>query len=337
MDIMNKDWDKPLTLSLCTSKLVLIAPDGGDDLFGFRKMDKIENSVSKKIYCFGGSTTFGHGVSDNGTWPSFLKRNTGFEVFNCGVVKNDLKSSLHTLVSLLRLGHKPDVIIFLDGINEFSGYNFWANNQSHYIDIDTNYVSLNHFYEVGRFSKSRYFSLANFIFGSRGGNFSVNVLKNFEILFKNQERNILYNFIGLVKAVFKTIKDHNKVIHRKLTDNEKKEMVVGAAQSYLKSKGTIERIGKAYGISKPFFLLQPSFFDIPNTSEPNGKHIYLKELYKEITTADSEVIDISRELSAEGSAILGEMFYDWQHLNEKGNEILAKIIEKNIRTHSNLF
>jgi hypothetical protein len=48
MDIMNKNWDKPLTLGLCTSKLILIAPDGGDNLFGFRKMDKIENSTLKK-------------------------------------------------------------------------------------------------------------------------------------------------------------------------------------------------------------------------------------------------------------------------------------------------
>lgn len=74
-------------------------------------------------------------------------------------------------------------------------------------------------------------------------------------------------------------------------------------------------------------------------SEPksNGRHIYLKDLYSAITNTDPEVIDISKELSVDGLEILPEMFYDWAHLDEKGNYILAKIIEKKIRSHSGLF
>ena len=336
---MHKDWDKPLEISLCTSKLILIAPDGGDRLFGFREDLQVNKTVeagSKKIYCFGGSTTFGHGVDSKATWPSILKNSTGSDVINCGVVKNDLKSSLHTLVTLLRLGHKPDAIIFFDGVNESSGYTYWVNNQSNYIDLDTNYTTLNHFYGAGRLSRFRLVSLISFVFGERGINFILNFLKNCEIIFKHQEKNILRKLKKLIQATTKTFEDHDKIVELKFTYDERRDMVFQAAQSYLRSKSTIQKISEAYGIKHLFFFLQPSLFDLSSNTESNGRHDYLKDLYSEITNADPEVIDISNDLSWDGVAILPEMFYDWAHLNEKGNYILANIIEKNIRLHSNL-
>jgi len=336
---MNKDWDKPLKISLCTSKLILIAPDGGDSLFGFREnlqANKTVNAGSKKIYCFGGSTTFGHGVDSKDTWPSVLKNNTGSHIINCGIVKSDLKSSLHTLVDLLRLGHKPDAIIFLDGVNESSGYTYWVHNQSNYIDLDTNYVALNHFYEAGRLSRFRLVSFVSFLFRARGINFILNFLKNYKIIFKNQEKNGLHKLKEIIQASVKVFKDHNKIVDFKFTSGERTDMVFQAAQSYLRSKSVIQIISEAYGIKNLFFFLQPTLFDLSSNTESNGRHIYLKDLYSEITNTDPEVIDISNDLSVDGIAILPEMFYDWAHLDEKGNYILAKIIEKNIRLHSNL-
>ena len=337
--MLNKEWDKPLTISLCTSKLILIAPDGGDNLFGFREnleVIKIEDAGSKKIYCFGGSTTFGHGVDNKDTWPSILKNNTGSNIVNCGIVKGDLKSSLHTLVALLRLGHKPDAIIFLDGINESSGYTYWVNNQNNYIDLDTNYIILNHFYESGRLSRFRLVSLISFLFGTRGLNFTINFLKNYKIIFNYPKKNVLRKLKMIIQTTVKVFKDHNKMVELKFTSSERTDMVLHAAQSYLRSKRMIQKISEAYGIKNLFFFLQPSLFDLSSTTESNGRHIYLKNLYAEITNSDPEVIDISNDLNVDGVAILPEMFYDWAHLDEKGNCILAKIIEKNIRSHSNL-
>jgi hypothetical protein len=339
MATMNKIWDKALRISLSTSRLILIAPDGGDIHFGFRKnlqLDQINKSSMKKIYCFGGSTTFGHGVGNENTWPSLLANQIGFEIVNCGIVKNDLKASLNTLVALLRLGHKPDAIIFLDGINEFSGFTFWLANQNSYIDFDTNYINLNHFYEMGRITKTRFSGILNFFFGAPGRNFQVNFQKKLENEVQSQKKNVILKFIRIMRASYQVFADRHKIINHELTKTESNAMVEQAAQSYLNSKKTIKRIANAFDISNIFFFLQPSLFDCRNNSKPNAKHIYLKELYRKIKEEDTEIIDISEELSVNKVAISPEMFYDWQHLNEEGNKILAQVIEKNIRLHSNL-
>ena len=81
-----------------------------------------------KIYAFGGSTTFGSGVPDAHTWPSYLSqilndraRNENLdirvEVTNYGRVGFYPTQELHLLLDILRTGQRPELIIFLEGVN----------------------------------------------------------------------------------------------------------------------------------------------------------------------------------------------------------------------------
>jgi hypothetical protein len=81
-----------------------------------------------RIYVFGGSTTFGYQVSDEHTWPSHLSRilnersrrdglNMTIEVRNYGRGFYYPSQELTLLVDLLRSGHRPNLVVFLDGVN----------------------------------------------------------------------------------------------------------------------------------------------------------------------------------------------------------------------------
>jgi hypothetical protein len=73
---------------------------------------------------FGGSTTFGYGVADGETIPSFLQESLRtcapeVRVYNFG--QGFFFSSQERILfeSLLAAGHVPDAAIFIDGVNEF--------------------------------------------------------------------------------------------------------------------------------------------------------------------------------------------------------------------------
>jgi|GEM_PF-1386921 len=83
-----------------------------------------------RIYAFGGSTTFGYLVSDEHTWPTYLSRvlneraraqklDVQVEVVNYG--KGWFAPSQETilLIDLLKSGHRPSLVIFMDGVNSW--------------------------------------------------------------------------------------------------------------------------------------------------------------------------------------------------------------------------
>jgi len=76
------------------------------------------------VYCFGGSTTFGSLVSDSHTWPAFLQiqlnqadENDMFSVKNYGTSGYTPTQETEKFLQLLKLGHRPSVAVFMDGVN----------------------------------------------------------------------------------------------------------------------------------------------------------------------------------------------------------------------------
>lgn len=316
---MNQNWDLPLQVSLQTARLIQIAPDGTCQRFGTRdyiskrlETLRIDREKSNKtIFCFGGSTTFGHGVNLNETWPKYLEGildNT--TVINCGIVKNDLKASLHTFVDTLREGNIPNQIIFFDGVNESSGFRLWDPRFSEYIDYDTNYKQLSGIWNTRKLPRVSY--LLIFIFG-----------KSAKPLIQSSIKNGYFKTIChyLTKLITFRI---TKKVHENY-DGESPELIYAAAESYVKSKKLIQLIAKKAGIEKMHFFLQPSVYDVPgyHTSDPRKK--YMSTLYKYICEMDPDVIDLSSKC---GDLLNEEMFFDWQHLDSKGNNIIAEEISK---------
>ena len=75
------------------------------------------------IYVFGGSTTWGMGARDQDTLPSHLSRllnehGRPFVVRNYGDIAYTFTQELINLILLLKAGHRPDYVIFYDGVND---------------------------------------------------------------------------------------------------------------------------------------------------------------------------------------------------------------------------
>jgi hypothetical protein len=67
---------------------------------------------------FGGSTTFGIGATNKGTFPEEYKKLTKENVVNLGLGGNNQEGQIVLLNYFLKQGYKFNKIIFLDGINE---------------------------------------------------------------------------------------------------------------------------------------------------------------------------------------------------------------------------
>jgi lysophospholipase L1-like esterase len=81
------------------------------------------NEKVKRVFCFGGSTTWGVGARDDFTLPSLLSKElnqgaTRYVVANYGEKGFCLTQEVINLVLLLKQGNVPDYVIFYDGINE---------------------------------------------------------------------------------------------------------------------------------------------------------------------------------------------------------------------------
>lgn len=97
------------------------------DSSGFRKTrePQVSNEKRIKIYVFGGSTTFGYGVSDEHTIPSYLQAalertypSKSFLVRNFGQGFYYSSQEMLVLIRLLKEGDIPDFAVFIDGLND---------------------------------------------------------------------------------------------------------------------------------------------------------------------------------------------------------------------------
>ena len=67
---------------------------------------------------FGDSLTYGKGASEDGDYPAVLAELTGFKVINAGVSGETTSQGLTRLAELL-VGETPDLLILLEGGNDF--------------------------------------------------------------------------------------------------------------------------------------------------------------------------------------------------------------------------
>lgn len=106
---------------------------------GFRRILNQEDidTNKKKVFVFGGSTTFGYGVSDSETIPSYLQgylNSDKYAVFNFGRGFYYSKQQLVFFIQLLNKGFKPDIVISIDGVNE-KGYKDFPSRSNDFINI----------------------------------------------------------------------------------------------------------------------------------------------------------------------------------------------------------
>jgi lysophospholipase L1-like esterase len=83
---------------------------------------------SLTVFALGGSTTFGYYVADEHTWPSFLSealnRQAAVDQLGVAVAVENYGRGYYTpsqelilLLDMLKSGHRPDLVLFMDGVN----------------------------------------------------------------------------------------------------------------------------------------------------------------------------------------------------------------------------
>lgn len=106
------------------SKYVNVGEDG-NRLTINPKFTQVETSEAIKIFMFGGSTMWGSSVPDQYTIPSYLSKKINsktiqYEVFNMGQPGHVQTQEIIQLITLLKRGHRPKYVFFLDGANDSS-------------------------------------------------------------------------------------------------------------------------------------------------------------------------------------------------------------------------
>jgi hypothetical protein len=92
-------------------------------------------AIRDAVWFFGGSTTFGEGVADSETIPARLEALIGRPVVNFGVRNySSLRENL-LLGHYLRLGYRPQLVLFLDGINETCGPEFYREEMAAFFEM----------------------------------------------------------------------------------------------------------------------------------------------------------------------------------------------------------
>lgn len=86
-----------------------------------RRVTPQDNNASKTatVHFFGGSTMWGHSVTDSGTIPSqFALINKKYKVINWGEQAYNSRQELNLLLNNLNTIKKGDIVIFFDGVND---------------------------------------------------------------------------------------------------------------------------------------------------------------------------------------------------------------------------
>ena len=83
-----------------------------------RRTENGTASGGRQVYFFGGSTMWGMGAPDAGTIPSQFAAITGLHAENFGEVGWTAHQGLMQLIRLIQAGHRPDLVVFYDGVND---------------------------------------------------------------------------------------------------------------------------------------------------------------------------------------------------------------------------
>jgi hypothetical protein len=86
--------------------------------YGQRSTVGRADATKPSVYFFGGSTMWGTGADDAHTIPSEFAQLSGLRVDNFGETAFTAHQSLMLLIQLLQDGHRPNTVVFYDGVNE---------------------------------------------------------------------------------------------------------------------------------------------------------------------------------------------------------------------------
>ena len=206
------------------------------------------------IFLFGGSTTFGYGVSDKQTIASYLQKflkmklNRDVSIYNFG--RGHYYSTQERILfeNILASGIIPNVAIFLDGLNDF----YFNSNEPQFTDKIREYFNQ----EKVTTKDGGFIASTSIGRAARGLKFHLT-----KLILKEQHGE-LQNELKVASLKLKS----------KYSDPKILDMVI---QRYLQNKNLIETSSKSFGVT-PIFVWQP----IPTYHYDQSYHIFSKGGYE---------------------------------------------------------
>lgn len=272
---------------------------------GYRKTSSNSSVARRRIWIFGGSTVFAGEVPDYLTMPGYLAKLTKatfgseYEVINAGATTITIRHQVYRLIEMANI-QKGDLVIFMDGVNDVIQTLYFQNPTGTMIQYNRDQI------------------------------LSAGILAKYLLLLHENTSSysvFIRRFLNPVKPSYIFVKTTPDLITQ-LGENYFSS--IQKADAYVRSRG-----GNFY------HFLQPNLFTVSNLTSyeqkllTNGYLIAppLAVLYGEgypvlkaqVSKAKSLGIlsfDISNAFDKRSS----EIFFDFCHVNERGNELLANAI-----------
>lgn len=271
------------------------------------------STLCDSVYVFGGSTIWGDGVRDDYTVPSCLSKilnQHGYKsiVKNYGERGYTFTQGMMRLILLLKEGHRPRLVIFYDGVNEvFTAYH---HGQAGIIAMTPEIQSL---LDWKRFSLAR----------------QIRVIVK-EIIVRHS---MIYHTVDkLIDIAFR--RNTPSFMPRKYEKQELDQLSKDIVAYYIASLDIVEKLSKTFGFEYICFWQPVIFFKNKLTEEEKNldelvRDQQLNKLYLDTYEAIrmqplanfhnlSDILDDHTET----------LYFDFCHLSEEGNEIVANEIFK---------
>lgn len=274
---------------------------------GNRKtINKVSDSTAIKVFCFGGSTMYGIGSSNEQTIPSLLSKkliekypNKTFNVTNFGVPGYNRNQENLQLQKEINIGNIPDIVLFYDGVNEV--LTSFGNNE----------VAL----PMGSSKRNLEFNTAK------------SYSKKLSLFFKTSYTNRFVNYLS------------KKVFSRKLnTSKNTTSLAKNISNNYKQQVFFLENLSLKHHFKIKNYI-QPTIFSkkqltnyelVMKENDQELESLYAKT-YKELLIKNSNVEKNSyTDLSKLFDTYNGIVFTDFCHTSEVGNNIIADVFLKDI-------
>lgn len=229
---------------------------------GYKSFEEkyFQSQGQKRIFCLGGSTTFGLFDVYEKSYPHNLECSlTNVAVFNFGLCGLDSTGSIHVLLDLLRLGFVPDLVIFLDGINEKQGWIQASEGQEEYEEVSWQYRCFH------------------------------------EVIYKNNVPMTLrwQKKENLVGKLNNNLDEHDDSRFSK-PHYDPMRFVESQSDRYTKTNKAIIKIASGWDFEAKFFL-EPTVWDV--WKGPHDLHYdYLKSLYRNVIARNGHLVDLSNQV-----------------------------------------
>jgi hypothetical protein len=249
--------------------------------------EKFRDASKKKVFVFGGSTTFGWYLDYEQTIPYHLENaSPSASFFNFGVPGSDITQSLYMLQDLLRINLVPNHVLFIDGINEKQGYIQALSGAPKYENRSNSFDLIN-----GRFQTSKQTfidSICSRILGK---------VQKLDRLASASSENAL-----------RFVKSQSEVYRLSRAFAYRLAKCYGFSTTFVLQPVVWDILANDYNYDH----------------EEMRRWSYLRALYADIILNDANnVVDLRPQSK---NVLTPEMFIDWQHVNGDGNIALAHII-----------